>query len=203
MREQIRSFLKEPTKNDQVRRGKALPMHKDVTRILFSEEEIAEIVKRMGAEISRDYRDKKLLLVAVLKGATIFMADLLRAIDHEVEIDFMEVSSYGAEAKSSGVVRIIKDLETNIEGRHVLIVEDILDSGLTLKYISKNLKSRGPLSVEVATLLLKKEKQQANIECKYLGSLCPDEFVIGYGLDYAEKYRNLPYIGVLDPRVYS
>ena len=178
-------------------------MHKDVTKILFTEEEIAEIVRRMGAEISRDYQGKKLLLVAVLKGAIIFMADLARAIDHDVEIDFMEVSSYGAEAKSSGVVRIIKDLETNIEGRHVLIVEDILDSGLTLKYISKNLKSRGPLSVEVATLLHKRERQEAKIECKYLGSVCPNEFVVGYGLDYAERYRNLPYIGVLDPRVYS
>ena len=177
-------------------------MHKDVTEVLFTEDEIAAMVKRMGAEISKDYRDKKLLLVTVLKGAFIFMADLVRAIDQDVEIDFMEVSSYGAEAKSSGVVRIIKDLETNIEGHHVLIVEDILDSGLTLKYISKNLKSRGPLSVEVATLLLKKEKQQAHIECKYLGSICPDAFVVGYGLDYSERYRNLPYIGVLNPKVY-
>jgi len=178
-------------------------MHKDVTRILFTEEEIAAIVKDMGAQISKDYACKSLLLVSVLKGAFVFMSDLARTIDCDVEVDFMEVSSYGAEAKSSGVVRIIKDLETSIEGRHVLIVEDILDSGLTLKYISKNLKSRGPLSVEVATLLLKQGKQQADIECKYIGCVCPDEFVVGYGLDYAEKYRNLPYIGVLDPRVYS
>jgi hypoxanthine phosphoribosyltransferase len=115
----------------------------------------------------------------------------------------MEVSSYGAEAKSSGVVRIIKDLESSVAGRHVIIVEDILDSGLTLKYISKNLKSRGPLSVEVATLLLKKEKQQTDVDCKYIGLICPDAFVVGYGLDYSEKYRNLPYIGVLDPKVYT
>jgi len=178
-------------------------MHKDVVRILFTQEEIADIVKRMGAEISRDYQGEKLLLVTVLKGAFIFMADLVRAIDNDVEIDFMEVSSYGAEAKSSGVVRIIKDLETSIEGRHVLIVEDILDSGLTLKYLSKNLKSRGPLSVEVATLLYKKERQEAKVECKYLGSVCPNEFVVGYGLDYSERYRNLPYIGVLDPKIYT
>ena len=178
-------------------------MHKDVTRVLFTEEEIAAIVKRLAAEISRDYADKKPLLIAVLKGAFVFMSDLVRALDCEVQIDFMEVSSYGAEAKSSGVVRIIKDLDTSIEGRHVLIVEDILDSGLTLKYLSKNLKSRGPLSVEVATLLLKKEKQKADIKCRYIGEVCPDEFVVGYGLDYSERYRHLPYIGVLDPKVYS
>ncbi|MCL1847993.1 MAG: hypoxanthine phosphoribosyltransferase [Coriobacteriia bacterium] len=178
-------------------------MHEDVTQVLFTQEEIAETVKRIGAEISRDYAGKKLLLVTVLKGAFIFMADLVRAIDSEVEIDFMEVSSYGTEAKSSGIVRIIKDLDSSIEGRHVIIVEDILDSGLTLKYLCKNLNSRKPLSVEIATLLLKKEKQEADITCKYLGFCCPDEFVVGYGLDFSERYRNLPYIGVLDPKVYS
>ena len=178
-------------------------MHEDVTQILFSQEEIAAVVKRLGAEISRDYAGKKLLLVTVLKGAFIFMADLVRAIDGDVEIDFMEVSSYGTEAKSSGIVRIIKDLESSIEGRHVIIVEDILDSGLTLKYLCKNLNSRRPLSVEIATLLLKKEKQETDITCKYLGFLCPDEFVVGYGLDYSERYRNLPYIGILDPKVYA
>jgi len=178
-------------------------MHKDVTEVLFTEEEIATAVKSMGEQISRDYAGEKVLLVTVLKGAFIFMADLVRSIDCEVEIDFMEVSSYGAEAKSSGVVRIIKDLESTVQGRHVIVVEDILDSGLTLKYICKNLKSRGPLSVEVATLLLKKEKQKTDVECKYIGFTCPDEFVVGYGLDYAERYRNLPYIGVLDPKVYS
>jgi hypoxanthine phosphoribosyltransferase len=178
-------------------------MDKDVTQILFSEDEIAACVKRMGAQISEDYAGQKILLVTVLKGAFIFMADLVRAIEGDVEIDFMAVSSYGAEAKSSGIVRIIKDLEASVENRHVLIVEDILDSGLTLKYLSKNLRSRKPLSVEVATLLLKEGKQETEMNCRYVGLVCPDEFVVGYGLDYAERYRNLPYIGILNPRVYS
>jgi hypoxanthine phosphoribosyltransferase len=177
-------------------------MHEDLTRILFGEDEIASCVKRMGEQISADFAGQKILLVTVLKGAFIFMADLVRAIKGDVEIDFMAVSSYGAEAKSSGIVRIIKDLEASVEGRHVIIVEDILDSGLTLKYLSKNLKSRGPLSVEVATLLFKEGKQETKLQCKYVGFICPDEFVVGYGLDYAECYRNLPYIGVLNPKVY-
>lgn len=178
-------------------------MDEDVRQILFSKEEIAACVQRMGAQISEDYAGQKILLITVLKGAFIFMADLARAIKGDVEIDFMAVSSYGAEAKSSGIVRIMKDLEASVEGRHVLIVEDILDSGLTLKYLSKNLKSRGPLSINVATLLLKEGKQATDLQCKYQGFVCPDEFVIGYGLDYAERYRNLPYIGILDPKVYS
>jgi hypoxanthine phosphoribosyltransferase len=157
----------------------------------------------LGAQISRDYAGEKVLLVTVLKGAFIFMADLARSITSDIEIDFMAVSSYGAEAKSSGVVRIIKDLNAPVEGRHILIVEDILDSGLTLKYLIKNLRSRKPASVEVVSLLLKEGKQETDIQCKYIGLICPDEFVVGYGLDYAESYRNLPYIGVLDPKVYS
>jgi hypoxanthine phosphoribosyltransferase len=177
-------------------------MDKDITQVLFSEEEIADCVKRLGAQISADYAGKKLLLVTVLKGAFIFMADLVRAIDGDVEIDFMAVSSYGAEAKSSGVVRIIKDLEAGVEGRHILIVEDILDSGLTLKYLLKNIGSRNPLSIEVAALLLKEGKQQTDLKCRYIGFKCPDEFVVGYGLDYGERYRNLPYIGVLNSLVY-
>ena len=178
-------------------------MHQDISHVLYSQEDIAACTKRMGAQISADYAGKKLLLVTVLKGAFIFMADLVRAIDGDVEIDFMAVSSYGAEAKSSGVVRIIKDLEASVEGRHVLIVEDILDSGLTLKYLMKNIRSRRPLSTEIAALLLKEGKQQTDLNCKYVGFICPDEFVVGYGLDYAENYRNLPYIGVLHPAVYS
>jgi hypoxanthine phosphoribosyltransferase len=178
-------------------------MHKDITKILFDEATIAACVKRMGTQISADFAGQKILLITVLKGAFIFMSDLVRAIDGDVEIDFMAVSSYGAEAKSSGIVRIIKDLEASVEDRHVIIVEDILDSGLTLKYLSKNIKSRGPLSVEVATLLFKEGKQEADVKCKYVGFICPDEFVVGYGLDYAERYRNLPFIGVLDPKVYS
>jgi hypoxanthine phosphoribosyltransferase len=169
-----------------------------INKVLFSEEILQQTVQRIGRQISQDYAGQKILLVTVLKGAFIFMADLVRAIDGDVEIDFMAVSSYGAEAKSSGIVRIIKDLNASVAGRHVIIVEDILDSGLTLTYLLKNLKSRKPLSVEVATLLFKEGKQQTNVQCKYVGLICPDEFVVGYGLDYAENYRNLPYIGVLD-----
>ncbi|MDR1422031.1 MAG: hypoxanthine phosphoribosyltransferase [Coriobacteriales bacterium] len=177
-------------------------VHEDVKEILFDEQQIAECVQRLGAQISTDYAGEKLLLVTVLKGAFIFMADLARAITSDIEIDFMAVSSYGAEAKSSGVVRIIKDLNAAVEGRHILIVEDILDSGLTLKYLIKNLRSRRPLSVGVVTLLLKEGRQETDVTCQYVGLICPDEFVVGYGLDYAESYRNLPYIGVLDPQVY-
>ena len=178
-------------------------MHEDVTRVLFTEEEIAERVKELGAQISKDYAGKKLLLITVLRGAFIFMADLIRSIDIDVEVDFMAVSSYGTEAKSSGIVRIIKDLDTSVEGRDVLIVEDVLDSGLTLKYLSKNMKSRKPQSLEVVTLLLKEGKQETDYVCKYVGFVCEDEFVVGYGLDYAEKFRNLPYIGVLASEVYT
>jgi len=171
----------------------------EICEVIFSETQIQEAVTRIGEQITRDYLGQKVLLVTVLKGAFIFMADLVRAIKGHVEIDFMAVSSYGDGAKSSGVVRIIKDLNASVEERHVIIVEDILDSGLTLKYLLKNLKSRGPLSIEVATLLYKEGKQQTNINCKYIGLMCPDEFVVGYGLDYNESYRNLPYIGALDP----
>jgi len=181
----------------QEQEEKALPP--EIREVVFDEAQIQEAVNRIGEQISRDYAGEKVLLVTVLKGAFIFMADLVRAIKDHVEIDFMAVSSYGNGAKSSGVVRIIKDLNASVEGRHVIIVEDILDSGLTLKYLLKNLKSRGPLSIEVATLLFKEGKQQTNVHCKYIGLICPDEFVVGYGLDYNEYYRNLSYIGVLDP----
>ncbi|MDR2493531.1 MAG: hypoxanthine phosphoribosyltransferase [Coriobacteriales bacterium] len=179
------------------------PLSPDIKRVLFTEEQIQEAVKRIGAEISRDYQGEHVLLLTVLKGAFIFMADLVRAIDGEVEIDFMAVSSYGAEAKTSGVVRIIKDLNVPVEGRHVVIVEDILDSGLTLKYLLKSIHSRKPATIEIATLLFKEGKQETHIDCKYIGLKCPDEFVVGYGLDYAERYRNLSYIGVLDEKVYA
>lgn len=179
-------------------------MHPDVETILFSEEEIASIVKRLGAEISRDYKGKNLVLVAVLRGAVVFMGDLMRAIDLPLAIDFMAVSSYGSNAKSSGVVRIVKDLDMDIKGRDVLIVEDILDSGLTLKYLMQNLGNRQPASLEVAAFLWKDvEGKQAAINPKYVGAHCPDEFVVGYGLDFAERYRNLPYVGILKPEVYS
>jgi hypoxanthine phosphoribosyltransferase len=143
------------------------------------------------------------LLVAVLRGAALFVADLARDITSPVEIDFMAVSSYGSSTKSSGVVRILKDLDEVIEDRNVLVVEDILDTGLTLKYLLKNLASRKPRSLEVVTLLSKEGKQRVPIDCRYVGFEIPDEFVIGYGLDYAERYRNLPYIGVLKPEVYA
>jgi len=178
-------------------------MHPDVTEILFSADQLRQAVTEMGAKISADYAGQRLLLVAVLKGAFVFMADLIRSIDIDVEVDFIAVSSYGAEATSSGVVRIIKDLEAPIEEYHVLLVEDILDSGLTLNYLKKNLKSRKPLSVEIATLLLKQGKQELPVDCRYVGLVCPDAFVVGYGLDYGERYRNLPYVGILNPEVYS
>lgn len=176
----------------------------DVESVLFSEEDIADMVKRLGAQITEDYKGKDLVLIAVLRGAVVFMGDLMRAIDTPLAIDFMAVSSYGDGAKSSGIVRIIKDLDIDIKGRDVLIVEDILDSGLTLKYLMANLASRGPASLEVCTFLWKDvEGKQAAIDPKYVGTHCPDEFVVGYGLDFAERYRNLPYVGVLKPKVYA
>ncbi len=178
-------------------------MHPDVETILFDEAQIKGIVERMGAEISRDYRGKDLVLIAVLRGAVVFMGDLMRAIDVPLAIDFMAVSSYGDKAKSSGIVRIVKDLDMDIKGRDVLIVEDILDSGLTLNYLMKNLSSRHPASIEVATFLWKDVKgKQTAVNPKYVGTHCPDAFVVGYGLDYAEHYRNLPYVGILKPEVY-
>ena len=177
-------------------------MHEDVQKVLITREQIAERVAQMGAQIAADYQGEPLLVVSVLKGAAIFMADLVRAIDAPVEMDFMAVSSYGSSHESSGVVRVIKDLNGPVEGRHVLIAEDVLDSGLTLNYVVKMLRSRNPKSVEVAAFLVKEGVQRAPVECKYTGFACPDEFLVGYGLDYAERYRNLPYVGVLDPKVY-
>ncbi len=185
----------------------------DVSEILYTEEAIACRVKELGASITADYREAAfeptpqgypaLLVVSVLRGAAIYMSDLVRAIDLPLEMDYMAVSSYGTGTKSSGVVRIIKDLTSNVEGRHVLVAEDILDSGLTLKYLLRVLESRNPASIQVATLLRKKNSQQAEIACKYIGFECPDSFIVGYGLDYAERYRNLPYIGILKPEVYQ
>ena len=178
-------------------------IHPDIESVMISDEQIQERVRELGAEISADYQGQTVLLVAVLRGAAIFLADLSRAMTVPVELDFMAVSSYGSSTKSSGVVRILKDLDEQIEDRNVLVVEDILDTGLTLKYLLKNLASRKPASLEVITLLSKEGKQRVPISCKYVGFICPDEFVVGYGLDYAEKYRNLPYIGVLKPAAYQ
>ena len=178
--------------------------HPDIEKVLFTQEDIDGIVSRLGEQITRDYAGKDLVLIAVLRGAVVFMGDLMRKIELPTNIDFMAVSSYGDGVKSSGIVRIIKDLDIDIRGRDVLIVEDILDSGLTLKYLMKNLESRKPASLEVAAFLWKDvEDRTSAVTPKYVGIHCPDAFVVGYGLDYAERYRNLPYLGILKPEVYS
>lgn len=181
-------------------------MNNDIARILLSEQDLRETVARIAKEICADYRDSKnpLILVSVLKGSVVFMGDLMRAIDLPCFIDFMSVSSYGAGTSSSGVVKIIKDLDTNaVEGADLLIVEDILDSGKTLSYLKELLWARRPASIRICTLLDKPERRTADIQADYVGAVIPDAFVVGYGLDYAEKYRNLPYVGILKPSVYG
>lgn len=178
-------------------------MTNDISEILLSEEELKNIVNRLGEEISRDYKGKNLILISVLKGSVIFMADLMRAIKIPCKIDFMAVSSYGAGTKTSGEVKIIKDLTESVEGEDVVIVEDILDSGVTLSYLKKLLLARNPASIRICTLLDKPERRKADIIADYAGTEIPDAFAVGYGLDYAEKYRNLPFIGVLKPEVYQ
>lgn len=177
-------------------------MHEDVERILLSAEEIRAQVAELGRKISEDYQGKELVVVGILKGAAIFCADLLRQITVPVAIDFMAVSSYGASTKSSGVMRILKDLDESIEGKHVLLVEDIVDTGLTLNYLREYLEGRNPASLRVCVLLDKPSRRKTDITVEYRGFEIPDEFVVGYGLDYAEKYRNLPYISVLKPLIY-
>ncbi|HKM02292.1 MAG: hypoxanthine phosphoribosyltransferase [Tissierellia bacterium] len=178
-------------------------MNRDIKKILIEEKDLQAKVAEIGAKVTEDYRGKELLIVCVLKGAVIFVSDLIRKIDLPLDIDFMAISSYGDNTKSSGVVRILKDLNMSIEGKHVLIVEDIIDSGLTLAYLVENLRSRGPASVEICTILDKKERRTTSLDIKYIGFQVPDEFVVGYGLDYAEKYRNLPYIAVLKEEIYQ
>ena len=179
-------------------------LHPDIEEILLDEQDIKDIVKKVGAEITRDYADKNPLVIAVLRGAVVFMADIMRAIECPLSIDFMAVSSYGDGVKSSGVVRIVKDLDTKIEGRHVIIVEDVLDSGLTLSYLVRMLQSRNPASIEIAAFLVKDiEGKRPAVDPRYVGTHVPDKFVVGYGLDYAERYRNLPFVGVLKPCVYE
>jgi len=168
-----------------------------VSKILVEEETLRARIAELGAEVSADYAGKDLLLVGVLKGAVFFMADLMRSIGVPCEIDFMAISSYGASTDSSGVVRILKDLDINIEGRHVLVIEDIIDSGLTLSYLIRNLESREPASLSVCALLTKPERREIEVDVRYTGFEIPNRFVIGYGLDFAERYRNLPYVGVL------
>jgi len=178
-------------------------MNNGIKSVLIAEDVLQAKVAELGAKITKDYKGKDLLLVCVLKGAAIFVSDLMRHIDLPLDIDFMAISSYGSNTKSTGVVRILKDLNASIEGRHVLIVEDIIDSGLTLSYMVENLKSRGPKSVEVCTILDKPDRRTIPLDIKYTGFQVPDEFVVGYGLDYAEKYRNLPYIAILMEEIYS
>lgn len=175
----------------------------DLVEVLFTEKQIQDRVAELAAEIERDYAGKDLVLVGVLRGAVMIMADLSRALNKHVEMDWMAVSSYGSGTKSSGVVRILKDLDADIAGRHVLIVDEIIDTGLTLSWLTSNLGSRGPASVEIATLLRKPEALQMPVTPKYVGWDIPNEFVVGYGLDYRERYRNLRDIGTLSPAVYS
>jgi hypoxanthine phosphoribosyltransferase len=172
-------------------------LEQGVGEVLIEEERLQGRIRELGQEITADYTGRELLLVGVLKGAVFFMADLMRCLQVPCEIDFMAISSYGASTDSSGVVRILKDLDINIEGRHVLIVEDIIDSGLTLSYLVRNLESREPASLEVCALLTKPERREIDVDVRYTGFEIPNKFVIGYGLDFAERYRNLPYVGVL------
>ncbi len=183
-------------------------MHKDIKEILFADTEIEARVAEIGAALTDEYseptsRGEEVVLLSVLRGAAIFMADLARATEIPLEMDYMALSSYGNASKSSGTVKIVKDLTSSIEGKHVVVVEDILDSGLTLQFLISYLEQQNPASIEVITLLRKRAKAQVDIECAHVGFECPDEFIVGYGLDYAERYRNLPYIGILKPEVYE
>ncbi|HTK07656.1 MAG TPA: hypoxanthine phosphoribosyltransferase [Ktedonobacteraceae bacterium] len=178
-------------------------MHKDIAEILISEEQLHRRTVELGEQITRDYRGKNLLLLGTLKGAVPFIADLARAIDLPLEIDYMAVASYGNSTESSGIVRIIKDLEGPIDQKHLLVIEDIIDSGLTLHYLVDLLRRRRPLSLRICTLLNKEREREKNIQVDYQGFVIPDRFVVGYGLDYAQRYRNLSYVGILKPQVYG
>jgi hypoxanthine phosphoribosyltransferase len=181
----------------------ATDMGEDLAAVLVDADRIQARLGEIARQVDEDYVGRELLLVGVLKGAVMVMADLSRALHTACEMDFMAVSSYGSGTKSSGVVRILKDLDKDISGKHVLVVEDIMDSGLTLSWLLKNLRSRGPASVEVCALLRKPDAAQVPVQVKYVGFDIPNEFVVGYGLDYAQKYRNLPFIGMLASHVYS
>lgn len=178
-------------------------LKKDVKEVLFTAEEIQARVAEMGKLIENDYRGKDLLVIAVLKGANMFLSDLIRHIDLPMEVDFMAASSYGNTTESSGVVRILKDLDYSIEGKDVLLIEDLIDTGLTLHYLAENLKSRGPASFRICTLLDKPERRKIDIEVHYTGFDIPDEFIVGYGIDYSQHYRNLPCVATLKPEIYS
>lgn len=178
-------------------------MKNDIKEILFTQAQLDEKITELGHQISKDYHGKDLLMIGVLKGANVFMSDLMRKIGTSVKIDFMAVSSYGLSTESSGVVRIIKDLDDSIEGKDVLVVEDIIDTGLTLHYLYDNLLSRKPNSLKICTLLDKPERRKVDINVDYKGFDIPDEFIVGYGIDYAEQYRNLPYVAILKREVYE
>jgi hypoxanthine phosphoribosyltransferase len=177
-------------------------MIRDIKKILISEEEILKKVKDLGSKISEDYKEKDLLIVGILKGSVVFASDLIKNITIPCEIDFMAVSSYGSSSETSGVVRILKDLDHGIEGKDIIIVEDIIDSGVTLDYLLKYLKTRKANSIEIISLLTKPSRRRVDIKVKYCGFEVPDEFLVGYGLDYSEKYRNLPFIGILKEEIY-
>lgn len=178
-------------------------MQNDIEKILVSEKEIQKRTRELGEELSAEYKDKNPLVVGILKGAIPFLSDLTKAMDVKLEMDFMDVSSYGSAMVSSGEVKILKDLDTNVEGRNILIVEDIIDSGRTLSYIIDMFKYRKAKSIKIVTLLDKPEGRVVSLEADYVGFLVPNEFVVGYGLDFIEHYRNLPYIGVLKPEIYE
>ncbi len=180
-----------------------MSMHDDIAEVLFSEEDIAKVVKRIGKEISEDYKDKNLFLVTVLKGSLVFMADLMREITIPCSIDFLAVSSYKNGTSTSGEVQVIKDLNCPLSDKDVLIVEDILDSGVTLSFLMKNLSARNPKSIRLCTLLDKPERRKVDVHPQYVGMQVEDKFIVGYGLDFDEEYRNLPYIGVLKPEAHS
>lgn len=180
-----------------------MELHPDIKEVLFTDEQMKKRTIELGEQITRDYQGKEIYMIGILKGAVIFFSDLMRAIRVPVKIDFMAISSYGRSTKTSGVVRILKDLDNDIAGRDVLIVEDIVDTGLTLSFLKENLMSRGANSLKIATLLDKPERRRAEITADYVGEIVPDEFVVGYGFDYAENYRNLPYVGVLKEEVYT
>lgn len=172
-------------------------------KVLITEEEIRQRVKELGARITKDYAGRSILLIGVLKGAAVFMADLMRSIDLPVEIDFMAVSSYNAGTKTSGNIKILKDTDVSVEGRDVIVAEDILDTGITLNNLKELLLKRGARSLKICTIFNKPARRQSPIDADYVGFDVPDEFVVGYGLDYAQQYRNLPYLGILDPSVYG
>ena len=178
-------------------------MNNDIKEVLYNEDQLRDKIRQMGEKVSKDYYGKDLILIGILKGSVIFMSDLLKEITIPCKMDFMAVSSYGNSTKTSGVVRILKDLDFEIQGKDVLIVEDIIDSGVTLKYLMKCLSARKPSSLEIICLLNKPERRKVDIDVKYVGFDVPDFFIVGFGMDYAEKYRNLPYVGILKDEIYK